>query len=216
MATIGVFDSGVGGESVVNAIQKALPSHEVIYTDDKKNVPYGEKSTDELYALSLPILNMLSIKCDVIVIACNTLTTNIIERLRTSLSVPLIGMEPMVKPAAEKTKRGVIAVCATPATLQSARYKWLKDTYASNVKVLEPDCTEWARMIESEQVDHEKIQKQISAVCEKGADVIVLGCTHYHWIEEEIQGIASKYGAVVLQPEQPVIEQLTKVLEQQT
>jgi glutamate racemase len=216
MATIGVFDSGVGGESVVKAINEALPSHEVIYADDKKNIPYGTKTAEELYTLSLPILNTLSIECDVLVIACNTLTTTIIERLRTSLPVPLIGMEPMVKPAASKSKSGVIAVCATPATLRSDRYKWLKDTYAKEITVLEPDCSDWASMIEAKQVDYKKIQDQIKAVCERGADVIVLGCTHYHWIEKETQSIAKKFGAVVIQPEQPVIEQLKKALGQLT
>lgn len=209
---IGVFDSGVGGQSVVNAIQAALPELEIMYAEDKKNVPYGSKTPDELYSLTLPILNMLSdAGCKVIVIACNTVTTNIIEKLRSALPVPLIGMEPMVKPAAELTKSKVIAVCATPATLASARYAYLKQTYASDITVLEPDCSDWAAMIESQQVDDE-IHSRISEVCEAGADTIVLGCTHYHWIEEEIEDTAKAYGATVMQPEGPVIEQLKRVL----
>ena len=213
MSTIGVFDSGVGGESVANAIRKAIPDAEVVYVEDKKNVPYGTKTPDELYTLSLPLLNTLSnFGCDVIVVACNTVTTTIIERLRASLPVPLIGMEPMVKPAAEQTKSGVIAVCATPATLKSQRYAWLKDTYAKDAKVLEPDCSDWAYMIETNQLDHEKIRERINDVCEQGADMIVLGCTHYHWIEQDIQKIADGYGAKVIQPEQPIIEQIRRVL----
>lgn len=209
---IGVFDSGVGGQSVVNAIHTALPELELMYAEDNKNLPYGNKTPDELYSLTLPILNKLSdAGCQVIVIACNTVTTNIIEKLRSALPVPLIGMEPMIKPAAELTKSNVIAVCATPATLASARYAHLKQTYASNITVLEPDCSDWALMIESQQVNDE-IHNRISEVCEAGADTIVLGCTHYHWIEEEIEDTAKAYGTKVLQPEVPVIEQLKRVL----
>lgn len=210
---VGVFDSGVGGQSVVNAIQAALPDLEIMYAEDKEHVPYGNKTPEQLYSLALPILNMLSDSgCEIIVIACNTVTTTIIEKLRSALPVPLIGMEPMVKPAAERSKSKIIAICATPATLKSQRYAWLKETYAKDVTVLEPDCSDWAAMIENQQVDHEKIRERIRGVCEQGADTIVLGCTHYHWIEEEIRLIAAEYDAHVIQPEQPVIEQLKWVI----
>src|SRR5690606_39192842 len=119
---IGVFDSGVGGLSVANAIKKAFPEYEVLLREDSENLPYGTKTPDELYGLVLPILqNMIQEGCIVIVIACNTVTTTLISRLRQELSIPLVGMEPMVKPAAEQTKTGVIAVCATLATLKSER-----------------------------------------------------------------------------------------------
>jgi len=210
---IGVFDSGVGGQSVVNAIQKALPNLEIIYAEDKENVPYGTKKPAELHSLVLPILrNLVDRGCRAIIIACNSVTTTIIEQLRAELNVPLIGMEPMVKPAAEQTKSKIIAICATPATLASKRYSWLKETYAEGVRVLEPNCSDWAYMIEANQVDHEKIRGRITEVCEKGADVIVLGCTHYHWIEKDIQKITDTYGIKVIQPEQAVIAQLKRVL----
>ncbi len=213
MFKIGVFDSGVGGESVARAIKVALPNVEVLYAEDKKNIPYGTKTPDELYKLVLPILNTLSKKgCDVIVVACNTVTTTIIERLRSTLPLPLIGMEPMVKPASELTKSKIIAVCATPTTLASARYAWLKQTYAKNVQVLEPDCKDWTVMIETNQIDIQKINKIIDDVCQAGADVIVLGCTHYHWIEDVIKQVAGKR-AMVIQPEPAVINQLKRVLK---
>lgn len=211
---IGVFDSGVGGQSVTNAIQKALPEYDVIYATDKIHIPYGTKTPEQIYGYVLPILkDLVSRGCKVIVIACNTVTTTIIGTLRQEISVPLIGMEPMVKPAAEQTKSGIVAVCATPTTLASRRYAWLKDTYAPGIKVIEPDCSDWAQMIETNQVDRQNIQERIDSACQQGADVIVLGCTHYHWIEEEIKEIANGR-AVVLQPEQPVIEQLKRVLAQ--
>ena len=213
MKAIGVFDSGVGGLSVANAIEKALPNSKVIFVNDAKNVPYGNKTPEELLKLVTPILNTLSKKCDVIVVACNTVSTTLIEKLRQQIAIPLISMEPMVKPAAEQTKTKVIAVCATPTTLASKRYKWLKNTYARSVKVIEPNCSDWTSMIEADSVDRNHVETRIRAALRQQADVIVLGCTHYHWIEELIKDIV-KGKAIVLQPEQPVIEQLKRVLRQ--
>jgi glutamate racemase len=211
---IGVFDSGIGGLSVANAIKQALPQHEVIFKNDAKHVPYGSRRMDEVLTFVLPILqSMVAEGAQCIVIACNTVSTNLIEPLRNVIDVPLIAMEPMVKPAAAQTKTGVIAVCATPATLASERYAWLKKTYAEGVTVLEPDCSTWAGMIETNTVDETAIKKLVEEVTAQKADVIVLGCTHYHWIESLIKECAGKK-AVVLQPEQPVIVELTKVLSQ--
>ena len=211
MKTIGVFDSGVGGLSVANAIQKVFPTDEVILKEDKENLPYGTKTPEELLKLVLPILNKLSKQCDVIVVACNTVSTTIIDKLRERIKTPLIAMEPMVKPAAELTKFAAIAVCATPTTLASQRYQWLKDTYAQGIKVVEPDCSDWAMMIENNQMERQKISERINEVLNQGADVIVLGCTHYHWIESLIRELAAGR-AKVLQPEEPVIDRLKKVL----
>ena len=199
---------------MANAIQTALPDIEILLVEDKANLPYGTKPPERLYQLVLPLLkNMESKGCQVIVIACNTVTTTIIDRLRQEISIPLVGMEPMVKPAAQQTQSGTIAVCATPATLASKRYKWLKNKYAKNVKVLEPDCSNWAKLIEDRAIDRANIEKQIESVCQAGADVIVLGCTHYHWIESIVQSVA-RDRAEILQSEQPAIDQLKKVLIQ--
>jgi glutamate racemase len=127
--------------------------------------------------------------------------------------VPLVGMEPMIKPAALATQTGIIAVCATPRTLSSDRYAWLKKEYAKGVKVLEPDCSDWAYMVESNNLDREKIAKIVNEVCDQNADQIVLGCTHYHWIEQQIKDLAQGRARVV-QPEVAVVAQLKRVLEQ--
>ncbi len=210
---IGVFDSGVGGLSVARAIQKELPGHEVIFRNDEKHVPYGVREIDEILEFTEPILkSMVNDGCQVIVVACNTVTTNLIEQLRPRMPIPLVGMEPMVKPAAEASKTGVIAVCATPRTLASQRYQWLKDNFAPGITVLEPDCSDWTAMIESNQVDRDKIANVVNDLCDKRTDQIVLGCTHYHWIEDLIKEIAAGR-ATVLQPETPVIEQLKRVIE---
>lgn len=209
---LGVFDSGIGGLSVATAIKQALPEHEVLFKNDAKHVPYGSRSMDEVLAFTLPILQSLvldGVCC--IVIACNTVSTNLIEVLRPLIDVPLIAMEPMVKPAAQLTKSGVIAVCATPATLASERYDWLKRTYGSDIRVLEPDCSAWAAMIEANTIDVQAVELLVRDLLTHGADVIVLGCTHYHWIEELIKQSAAGR-AKVLQPEQPVITELRRVL----
>lgn len=211
---IGVFDSGMGGLSVANAIEKALPEHRVLFVNDTKNVPYGKKTPEVLLNLVAPILQKLESQgCEVIVVACNTVSTTLITELRQTIKVPLIAMEPMVKTAAERTKTGVITVCATPTTLASKRYAWLKSEYAKNIQVVEPDCSNWTEMIESDTLDREAIAKIIDDSCEANSDTIVLGCTHYHWIEDEIKEMAAGK-AVVLQPEQPVIRQLKRVIEQ--
>lgn len=210
---IGVFDSGVGGLSVAQAIQKALPDYEILLREDKARVPYGNRAADEILGFVTPIFeSMVNDGCRVIVVACNTVTTLLISHLRELFDVPLVAIEPMVKPAVEKTKSGVIAVCATPATLSSQRYNRLKQEYAGNVKVLEPDCGDWAVMIETRDNDHRKIHQRVKDVMDAGADVIVLACTHYHWIEDEIKLLA-KNRAVVLQPEAAIIKQLKRVIE---
>ena len=213
MIKVGVFDSGIGGKSVANAIATARPDLQVVFVNDRQNVPYGTKSPDELFDLVLPILTQLAQQVSVIVVACNTVSTTLIERLREVVKVPLIAVEPMVKPAAEQTKSGIIAVCATPTTLASARYKWLKQNYAQNIKVLEPDCSDWSAMIEANQVERNQIAERIEAVCQAGADMIVLGCTHYHWIEELIKELANGR-AEVIQPETAIVSRLETVLKE--
>jgi len=211
---IGVFDSGVGGLSVVKAISSELPEVEVIFKNDAEHVPYGDRDVEQIYQFTKPIIkDLIEQGCQIIVVACNTVTTNLIDRLRGDFKVPFVGMEPMIRPAAEMSRSGVIAVCATPRTLQSRRYAWLKENYANNVKVVEPDCSQWALMVETNQVDRQKISDIVEQVIGQQADVIVLGCTHYHWIEQEIKEHAAGRAAV-LQPEIPVLEQLKSVLKQ--
>lgn len=197
---------------MLQAIQKEMPECEVILESDSEHFPYGSRSIEQIYGFTKPILQKLVGKgCEVIVVACNTVTTNLISRLRDEIPIPLVGMEPALKPAAAATKSGVIAVCATPRTLESQRYKWLKEQFAQGVKVLEPDCSDWAYMIETNTVDRDKIAKNINWIIEEGADQIVLGCTHYHWIEKLVWEIATGRAAII-QPEGPVMAQLKRVL----
>ena len=210
---IGVFDSGIGGKSVADAVKRANPQFEVVFRPDSPdNFPYATKSPEQLLKCVAPVIqSLVDDDCDAIIIACNTVSTTLMSQLREMFVVPLVAVEPMVKPAAEQTLTKVIAVCATPTTLASKRYNWLKTTYASQCQVIEPDCTEWSRLIEHNQINIEQLRADLQPAVESGADVVVLGCTHYHWIEQEVQDLVGP-NVLVLQPEQAVVKQLLRVL----
>lgn len=210
---IGVFDSGIGGLSVARAIEKGLPKADVRFVHDTpEHFPYATKSPDEIYGFILPIFqSLVDERCDAIVVACNTVSTTLITRLRGAFDVPMVALEPMVKPAAALTQSGVIAVCATPTTLASERYAWLKTTYGQAYTFIEPDCADWSYLIENNRMNETRIREGIEPALAAGADVVVLGCTHYHWIETEIKAIA-KDRAQVLQPEAAVVAQVKRVL----
>lgn len=214
MPKIGVFDSGIGGEAIAVALRNALLDATIVTKSDTKHVPYGDKTPEEVLGFVLPLLEeLVHDGCDVIVVACNTVTTHHIKTLRERISVPLVGIEPMIKPAREQTKSNRIAVCATPATLASPRYADLKQQYAKDVLVFEPDCSTWAYMIEHNAVNVQCIREQIEALCNAGADVIVLGCTHYIWIAQLIEEM-TQGRAIVLQPEEAIIRRVQYLLDQ--
>jgi glutamate racemase len=210
---IGVFDSGVGGKFIADKLQSDFPEQRVIYVDDRKHVPYGSRTNDDVTRLTeLAIQPLLSAECNVIVVACNTATAAAIDYLRSKYpKTPFIGLEPMVKPAASLTKSKTIAICATPSTLASGRYDALKKQYASNITILEPDCSTWANMIEYSEIDDQTIFNTIDTVCGNGADVIVLACTHYHWIKEKILKIANNR-AIVIDPSDSISERVRSIL----
>jgi len=192
MVKIGVFDSGIGGQAVAERLQQLFPSIEVLFVNDSKNVPYGSRRrTDIIELTDRAIQPLLQANCDAIVIACNTATTNAISDLRSMHpDVHFVGIEPMIKPASQLTKSGVIAVLATPSTLSSRRYAELKQQWASMFTVLEPDCSNWAELIEHGQLERIDVQSVVGDVSHWGADVIVLGCTHYHWLKDRIHAAA--------------------------
>jgi glutamate racemase len=210
---IGVFDSGIGGLSVVRAIQRELPKAEIIFLTDEKHFPYATKSPSVIWRGIVPIFQeFVDLQVDVVVVACNTVSTTLSDKLRAQFpSTTFVMMDPMMKPAAGLTKSGIIAVCATPTTLRSKRYASLKQEYTSGVQVLEPDCSDWSYLIENKQMYEIRIRHEIEPLLKAGTDVIVLACTHYHWIEKEIQRLA-RGRALVLQPEQAIIQQLKRVL----
>jgi glutamate racemase len=211
---LGVFDSGIGGEAVAAALQKTFPAANIITVNDHDNVPYGEKPKDTVITLTdAAIQPLLQAQCDVIILACNTATALAIEHLRKNYPhQKFIGIEPMLKTAAARTKTGTIAVCATRATLGSMRYAELIERYGKDLTVIEPDCSQWAYWIEHNQLNHDHIKEIIDNVCNNGADIIVLGCTHYHWIKEDIIALADSR-AVVLEPSEAIGRRVIELLE---
>ena len=189
MTKIGVFDSGIGGKSVANRLSELFPEVEIIFVNDSKNVPYGTRQKAEIISLTTTAIQpLIDAKCDAIVIACNTATTNAISELRANFpKVHFVGLEPMVKPACERTTTKSIAVLATPSTLKSARYNELKDLWANGITVSEPDCSTWAELIEHDRISEINIKEVCDEIIRHNVDEVVLGCTHYHWIKLDIQ-----------------------------
>ncbi|HSW91561.1 MAG TPA: aspartate/glutamate racemase family protein [Candidatus Saccharimonadales bacterium] len=210
---LGVFDSGIGGKAVAEALSRTFPDATITTVNDAKNVPYGDKTPREVIALTdTAIQPLLRQHCDIVILACNTATALAISTLRDRYPTQkFIGIEPMIKTAAATTKSKTIAVCATPATLASDRYKTLITRHAAHLTILEPDCSNWAYMIENNQVNRRQIIDAINTVCEEGADVIVLGCTHYHWIKTMIAEIAGDR-AVILEPSEAISQRVASLI----
>ncbi|MFZ1250730.1 MAG: glutamate racemase [Candidatus Microsaccharimonas sp.] len=210
---IGVFDSGIGGEAVAHELRSLIEYAEVVSVNDHKNVPYGGRPKDEIIELTdAAIQPLLKQGCDAIVLACNTATTNAISALRERYPTQkFVGLEPMVKPAARTSKTKKIAVLATPATLQSQRYAELKKQWAENVTVFEPDCHTWATLIENNKINDVDLEAVITPLLEADVDVIVLGCTHYHWLKNTIQ---KKVGSdiTVLEPSNAISSRILSIV----
>jgi len=211
---LGVFDSGIGGEAIAESIRNAFPNAEILTVNDKAHLPYGSRSAKEVVTLTdAAIQPLLNARCDIIVIACNTATAAGIEVLRERYpDQKFIGLEPMVKPAAALTKTGTICICATPTTLASRRYRDLKSKFASEVTVIEPDCSDWASLIEENRINEKHIADIVEDACQNGADVIVLACTHYHWIRQQIEA-AARGRATVIHPSEAIVRRVRSLLE---
>ena len=211
---LGVFDSGIGGEAVAAALQVTFPEAVIQTVNDRQNVPYGNKSQETIITLTQRAIEpILSGRCDIIVIACNTATTLALPYLRrTYPRQKFIGIEPMIKTAARLTKTGIVAVCATPATLASERYHELIACYGEGVTIVEPDCSQWASWIENNTLNRDHVRQIVEDVCDRhGADVIVLGCTHYHWIKDLIIELANGR-AQVIEPSEAIGRRVRQLL----
>lgn len=210
---LGVFDSGIGGKTIANSLAKDFPQATILYVQDTEHVPYGGREKTEIITLTeTAIVPLLTSECDCIVLACNTASAAAIEYLRkTYPTQQFIGLEPMVKPAVAATKSGKIAVFATPFTLSSERYTRLKQRYAQNIIVFEPDCSDWAEMIEHNRIEDKRIEQEVEQVLKDGADVLVLACTHYHWIKDKIvTQVGSR--AIVLEPSEAISRRVASLL----
>jgi glutamate racemase len=193
-APIGVFDSGVGGISVLQHIHALLPHEQLLYVADSRYAPYGSKTPEEIQSRCFEIADFLTAKgVKAIVVACNTATAAAIDAMRAKYDLPIFGMEPAVKPAAEASKNGIIGVLATVGTLQSAQFAGLLESYGRNVKVVTQGCVGLVECIERGELNAENTVNLLKQYCqpllEEGADTIVLGCTHYPFVKPLIQQI---------------------------
>lgn len=183
-AAIGIFDSGIGGLTVWRELLLLLPSENTIYLSDAANAPYGEKSVEEIYQLSRKNTQWLLEKgCKLIVVACNTATTNAISRLRNEFNVPFIGIEPAIKPAALQSRSKRIGVLATRGTLASNLFSSTSASYTAGIEVIGQEGTGLVGLIEKGLQDSENAREHLagllSPMLDRGIDHLVLGCTHY-------------------------------------
>ena len=194
---IGVMDSGVGGISVLKHICALLPQESLIYFADSKYAPYGNKTPAEITARCFEIADFLIAKdVKALVVACNTATAAAIDAMREKYSLPIIGMEPAVKPAAEASKNGVIGVLATVGTLKSAQFAALLESYGRNVKVVTQACVGLVECIERGELNTPEtkalIRQYTTPLLAEGADTIVLGCTHYPFVAHLIREVVGQ------------------------
>ena len=184
---IGIFDSGIGGTSIFQEIHSLLPNENCIYLADSKNAPYGNKTKEEILRLSIKNTELLlEQNCKLIVVACNTATTNAIAYLRTHFNVPFIGIEPAIKPAALNTKSNVVGILATKGTLSSQLFHKTSDLYASGIKIVEQVGEGIVPLIENGLLHSDKMKRLLKGylkpMIEAGIDYLVLGCTHYPYL----------------------------------
>lgn len=192
-APIGLFDSGIGGTSIWREINILLPNENTIYLADSKNAPYGLKSKDEIIALSIKNTEfLLEQNCKLIVVACNTATTNAIKELRIKFDVPFIGIEPALKPAVNQTKTQKIGVLATKGTLNSDLFHEKVKSY-SNVTIMEQIGHGLVQLIENGDIDspemNELLKSYLQPMIAQNIDYLVLGCSHYPYLIPQIKKI---------------------------
>ncbi|MBM7060182.1 glutamate racemase [Pseudomonas sp. UL073] len=188
-APIGVFDSGVGGLSVLGEIRQLLPAESLLYVADSGHVPYGEKTPEFIRERSQVIASfLLGQGAKALVLACNTATAAAVADLRERHpELPIIGMEPAVKPAAAATRSGVVGVLATTGTLKSAKFAALLDRFASDVRVITQPCPGLVERIEAGELDGAStralLQGFVAPLLAEGCDTLILGCTHYPFLK---------------------------------
>ncbi|KIP90451.1 MULTISPECIES: glutamate racemase [Pseudomonas] len=188
-APIGVFDSGVGGLTVLREIRSLLPQESLLYVADSGHVPYGEKSAEYIRERCRAIAEfLLAREAKALVLACNTATVAGVAELRSLYPhLPIVAMEPAVKPAAAATRSGVVGVLATTGTLKSARFAALLDQFASDVRVVTQPCPGLVELIEAGELDdprlHALLRGYVDPLLAEGCDTLILGCTHYPFLK---------------------------------
>lgn len=201
-APIGVFDSGVGGLSVLKHLRAALPAEDFYYVADSGNAPYGVRGAEFIRERALAIGDFLQARgVKALVVACNTATAAAVAELRERFAIPVIAMEPGIKPAVQATRSNVIGVLATAGTLESARFFSLINRYAVNAEVITQPCPGLVEAIEANDLSgaatQQLLQCYLRPLLAGGADTIVLGCTHYPFLREQIAALVGTDIAII-------------------
>lgn len=216
--SIGVFDSGVGGLSVWREIVRQLPHEDTLYYADQAHVPYGPRSQEEIRAFCDDIAGFLVERgCKAIVVACNTASAAALKHLRESFThLPVIGMEPAVKPAAAMTRSGVVGILATPATFQGRLFQATAGRHAGGIHLVKQVCDGLAELVERGELDGPQteaaLRRFLQPILEAGADTVVLACTHYPFVIEPIRRIVGPR-VNVIDPAPAIARHLGDVLD---
>lgn len=218
MSMVGVFDSGVGGLSVLRSIQQRLPHEDLFYVADTAYVPYGEKLDTVILERSIKLSEyLLNQGAKALVVACNTATAVAITELRTRFSVPIVGIEPALKPALSLSKSRVIAVLATRSTLQSQKFQRLLEAHSAAHTVLSKACPQWVELVEQGDLSSPKALEAVALtlrpLLEQGTDTVVLGCTHFPFLEPLIRATAPQLQ--IIEPSLAVAARLESLLLEQ-
>lgn len=215
---IGLFDSGIGGTSIWKEIHELLPHENTLYLADSKNAPYGQKSKEEIIQLSCKNTEfLLNQNCKIIVVACNTATTNAIKELRAQYDIPFIGIEPAIKPAALNSENNTIGILATQGTLTSELFYQTTQKF-QNTKIIEQIGHGLVPLIENGELDtpemNRLLEEYLTPMIEANIDYLVLGCSHYPYLIPQIKKILPKHIKIIDSGE-AVARQTKKVLEEQ-
>lgn len=221
---IGIFDSGIGGLSVFREIRKVLPEQSYVYYSDNAHCPYGEKTREYIIDRARAITRFLLEKgCEIIVVACNTATAAAIATLREEFPVKFIGMEPAIKPAAQATKTGVVGVLATAGTLKATKYIDTRARWAQNVRIVEHIGQGFVELVEKGATTgpeaESTVRTSLMPLLDEGADMIVLGCTHYPFLSDTISKVASEAyperNICIIDPAPAVARHLLEVMNEE-
>lgn len=213
---IGIFDSGVGGLSVAREIRRLLPAEDLLYFADSAYCPYGTKKPEDIFARSVSVSRFLIHNgAKMLVVACNTASVAGLDRLREIFDVPIVGMEPAVKPAAEATRNACVGVLATGVTLTGDRFSTLLKKFASDINVVTQPCPGLVELVESGKLNgpetEELLNKYLHPLLSQGVDTVVLGCTHYPFLRKAIQE-KSGAGITIIDTGEAVARQVVRVL----
>jgi glutamate racemase len=218
VVTIGVFDSGVGGLSILDEALQQLPHHNYIYFADSANAPYGDKPPQWIAERSLQICRYLVQDCSAIVVACNTATAEAIATIRSTLDIPIIGVEPGIKPAAMQSQNGIVGVLATEATLNSDKFNALLATLPEHCQFIKQAGAGLVPLIEAGLVETPEMQallrSHLKPIQDQGADTLVLGCTHYPFLKKMIRAVVGD-SMTLIDTSDAVVRQLLRQMHQQ-